>query len=296
MISLKNVFCFLVFCLFISCDTTGKTEKEKDDLLAIETDSSTFMFRYRTNVFVMPSAHQTTQIIKQNNIQFDEKLINPVTNINQYSSSFKKAVNLGIYGTDMGYLSLFDQKQQALEYFITIKQLAEDLQLVDVVNENTMQRIERNLNNEDSIIVILTDMFKSIDNFLLQNNQEAVAVLAIAGSWIESVHIAFRSFSNVQSEELKMHLINQKYPLEKLISLLAPYYNQNENFTELINRLTDIAYEFDCIDIEQQYNEPKLNHKERTAIITSETKTMTYDYDLNRLTQRITNLRNMLTN
>lgn len=296
MVSLKNVFCLLVFCFFISCDTTGKAGKEEDELLAIEADSSTLMFRYRTKVFVMPSAHQTTQIIKRNNIQFDEKLINPVTNINQYSSSFKKAVNLGIYGTDMGYLSLFDQKQQALEYFIAVRQLAEDLQLVDVVNENTMQRIERNLNNEDSVIVILADMFKSIDDFLLQNNREAVAVLSIAGSWIESIYIAFNSFSHAQSGELETHLMNQKYPLEKLISLLAPYYNQNENFTELIDRLTDIAYEFDCIDIEQEYNEPKLDHKERTAIITNETKTITYNYDLNRLTQRITNLRNMLTN
>lgn len=287
------LFSLLLLFFLTGCQLSGKKEPEQD-VLSIKADSSLVMLRYRTNLFVIPSAHQTTKIIRDHHVRLDESLLNPVINAKRYTGSFQQAVNLGIYGTDAGYLSLFGNNQQALAYFAVIKDLIAELQLYEVMDQHLMDRIETHIDQPDSLIVLLAGTFRSIDNSLSESNRDAVAVLAITGGWVESVYLAFSGLAYADSDDFVAHLLNQKYPLEKLIRMLAPYYQQTPEITALVDDLTNIAYEFDCIDIDQHYQEPDLNTVARSAIIRHQTIAEMHGYDLDKLTVKITTLRNRL--
>ena len=57
----------------------------------------------------LPSPVEMTTMIKQTGAEFQEKNINDDDNYKNYTSSYKRALNLGIYGTDLGYINMYDK-------------------------------------------------------------------------------------------------------------------------------------------------------------------------------------------
>ena len=43
--------------------------------------------------------------------------------MNQYATDFSKALNLGIYGADLGYVSMYNKTQDAISYLAVIASL-----------------------------------------------------------------------------------------------------------------------------------------------------------------------------
>jgi hypothetical protein len=57
---------------------------------------------------------------------FNANIPNPHTNVDKYkTTNFKASINLGIYATDLGYLSSYSKVQNALEYVKALKSLAD---------------------------------------------------------------------------------------------------------------------------------------------------------------------------
>ncbi len=295
---LKCTLLVLFFLLLLSnCKNTEKQDDQKN-LIDINIDTSSVLFRYKNTIFSLPSPHQTTMFIKKYNIKYNGNLLNPINNYSKYTSNIKKGLNIGIYGTDLGYINTYGQTQNTLQYFLVVEKLAEDLKISTAMPEETLQNIEKNLSNNDSILKIISNTYQDIDKYLRHNNREVIGTLIIAGSWIESMYIMTQTISysiDKRSELIKL-ITKQKYPLDKLIKMLSPYYDQNETFTEFIDMLTDLAYEFDCIDVYYKYKEPETYPKEKLTIIHSEATYTLNDYNFANLTEKIDKLRSFVTN
>ena len=64
------------------------------------------------------------QIFEKAGIHYNKDLLNPVSKADDYSQSGLAAINLGIYGIDLGYIKLFGDVQAAVKYFNAIRKLA----------------------------------------------------------------------------------------------------------------------------------------------------------------------------
>ena len=56
-------------------------------------------------------------------------MLNSSDNLSKYNSNYQKALNLGIYGTDLGYTNIYEQNQDGIKYLSSIKSLAEGLNI-----------------------------------------------------------------------------------------------------------------------------------------------------------------------
>ncbi|HBX52588.1 MAG: hypothetical protein A2W98_09970 [Bacteroidetes bacterium GWF2_33_38] len=275
------------------CGNDNNNQKDVEDVLEVEVDTaSTTVFKFNNTLFSVPSPYQIALMIRELNIDYNKDLLNPSTNSGKYTDNFQKALNFGIYGADLGYLNIYEQTPDAINYFSVLKMMSQELGISGAFDKPTINRIEANMGNKDSLLFIMSNTYRKADSYLKDNSRNDVGVLILAGGWIESLHI----LTNIaQSEEANSSVINrlgeQKHPLDNLIKILSPYYNQSDQFTELLDGLIDLAYEFDGVDYVYKYVEPTTKPDQKLTIVNSESNIIISDEQLKVIADKVNSIR-----
>jgi hypothetical protein len=297
MIKIANIFKWMIIAtvaLLLSCKGNNE-QKSDDEILSVEFDTSMVTINYKSNEFVIPSPRQMSEIIKKFQIDYDPGFLHPSERAEDYSSTFKQSLNFGIYGTDFCYLNVYDKSEKSMDYFLALDILLKELDIKDFIDESSLKRVENNLNNSDSLLAIFSNSMNNIDKYLSQNSRDYIAVLIVTGGWIESFYLSAQSYLKRPDSELLSYIVKQKYPLDKIIKLMAPYYNTSEEYGKLVDELTDLAYEFDCIDVNYEYKEPNINETERITTINNSSVIEMNNYDLKNIAGIIKKIRLSIT-
>lgn len=220
----------------------AETEKEQ----AEETEQVNDEQRQR--FFQIPAPTELFELLKLEGIKPGKQInLNPIGNLSKYNDSQSKALNFGVYTTNLLFCSAFNQKTEVLKYFENLKQLAEDIGISNVITEQTLTRIEKNLNNNDSLDVITNDVFFEASDNLERQGKQDVLILVVTGSWIEGVYLATQMADKFNSEnEIMQRIAEQKFSLENLID----YYNtipNAESLEEVKNKLVSLMDAFESI-------------------------------------------------
>lgn len=273
--------------LLSSCGSGDKKEPEADGK---DTASSPSLVKLGNAHFSIPSPFQTAMLIKATGAQYNKDILNSPKNFSKYSTNFKKAINLGVYGADVGYVTMYDQTQDALGYIGSIRKLTEELGINNGFDANTMKRFEQNLGKRDSMLSMVAVGYRASDAFLKDNDRLDVGALILTGGWIETLYFSTKVASAKNNQEIINRIGEQKYTLDNLIKLLQPYYNQPD-YTELIDQLIDLAYDFDAIDIEYKYVKPVTDVANKTTTINSSTKVIISKEQLETISKKIEKIR-----
>lgn len=172
--------------------------------------------------YSLPSPLETAMLIKNAGAEYDEALMNPTSNTSKYITSKSKALNLGIYSTDLSYASLFDQNQATLNYIEAAKAMADGLNILDAIDEATVTRLEEQINNRDAIIDIISETLMNSSSFLKENDMEGTASVILVGGWVEGLYIATNLVDedNLEGSKLVERIVDQKLSLDIMVSLL----------------------------------------------------------------------------
>jgi hypothetical protein len=215
-----SVMAVLLAVLFVAgCRNESGKEGQADSLVTdIVVDSmSPVPIFYQ---LLMPL--DMSKVFEQSGATYDKEILNPVENMPNYSSSAKMAMNLGVYGVDLGYVKLFGDPQNAIRYFGTIHKLASQLGIPDDFFGNAIQRFEVNAGNSDSIYQIATNIYIQTDDFLKKAERGEASSFILLGGWIEGMYIAGKIMDQQKDQkEMISRLASQKYSLNNLITLLA---------------------------------------------------------------------------
>ncbi len=290
--SIQSLFLIVLLCIIFSCKQQPEKQEKLDRLPLREIDTSTVLLKINNTLFTLPSPYQATYSIKNSNIDYNKSLLNPVNNVSNYTTNFKQALNIGIYGTELGYLNVYDQIPDVISYFTVIKKLSQELGLDDALQIDIIEKIENNIDNEDSLLYYLTGTYRQFDSYLKKNNRKDIGVLIITGGWIESLYILSHSAVNSNNRQLINRLGEQKHPLDNLIEILSPYYYQSKDFSDLIDSLVDLAYEFDGIIYTYTYEEPVITIERKHTLIKSTSNVIISEYHLKTIANKISSVRN----
>lgn len=203
-------------------------------------------------------------------------------------------MNLGIYGADLGYVTLYEDDEEALSYLNSVRQLSEALNLSGAFDQALMERFSNNLGNQDSMLVIVSDAYRAGDDYLKNNDRSHVASLVLAGGWLESLHFATHVAMEHGNQDVLNRIGEQKNSLYNLISLLQ-HYNNEEEYADLVQDLIDLWKCFDNVTFEYTYTAPEVDVENKTTHIKSTTNVTISDEDLKAIDEQLDLIRTQIT-
>jgi hypothetical protein len=214
--------------------TLEKTPKKEDVIQDLTT-------------YPLPSAYEVTEMLQKAGASYILTLSNPASKVSSYISSSEKAMNLGVYGTDLSYASTYMMKQETMKYLEASKKLIEELEISTPFNVDYATRVENNLDNRDSLIIIISDSFLDTWGYLVENEQDRLALLVISGSYIEGIYItsqiAITAADNSQFLEIIAH---QKKSLNTLLGIIEPVSEEAE-FATIYKGLAELAKIYESV-------------------------------------------------
>lgn len=170
---------------------------------------------------------EACHIFERLGLSFNDTILLPFENCDLYMSSYKAAMNLGVYGVDMGYMKLFGVNKETVNYFTSIKKLSERLNMPDSFLVDAISNVERNMNNADSLASLMTDTYSKIDKHLRAEGSQGTLGLMMMGGWIEAMYLSTQLAYDPANPDPQVveKIAEQKYSLMSLLSFMKNYYD-----------------------------------------------------------------------
>jgi hypothetical protein len=270
-----------ILFLLASCGSGGNknTSEVRVDSAELEQDIFTDISHAKQIFYSLPSPLESAMLIKSAGATYNEKILNSLTNVNKYTTNKSMALNLGIYITDLSYASLFDQAQTTIKYMDVAKKMADGLGITDAIDQNTINRLEENINNRDVILDIISETFMSSTAFLKENDRQPLATIALVGGWIEGLYIATQLVGDAPIEDNKIvqRIVDQKLALDMVIKLLE----NNKESADIANIavfISELKKVYDKITIKSSKIKPVTDEKtEVTTLKSTSTSNVTQE-------------------
>lgn len=244
----------------------------------------------------IPSPLEISVLLKESGTKYSFSLLNSPDNLSKYNSNYKKALNLGIYGTDLGYTNIYQQNQDGIKFLASIKSLANELNIGQFFDIETIGRLAGNSKNLDSLLLITTQNFNDINRYLQTQGRANLSVLLLTGGWLEAMQITCQvALKDPKNKELREKIGEQKIILEQIV-LLYSFYKDDENMASLLKDLEELKGAFDKINITYTYKESTMEVVNGVAVI-KDNSTTTIDItekDVENITKITNSIRNKI--
>jgi hypothetical protein len=206
-------------------------------------------------------------LIKSIGVPFSKDYLATTDYADNYNTSFKKALGLGIFGADLGYLNMYNKTAQVIDYISTIKQLADGIHVGQFFDFSTLKRLATNNQNLDSLMYISVQNFNQMDRYLRENNRGKLSSLIIAGIWVESMYLLSGVVEErPDSQQLKEKIGEQKIILGNLM-LLLNNYKRDAKFQKIITDFEEIAQLYEGVKITYEKGEPQAVEEDGMLVI-----------------------------
>lgn len=249
----------LILAILTACGSGKKTDEQAflENLDSAKTEGPTISEEVIGDILQsIPSPLEISVLLKESGKKYNASYLNSPDNTSKYNSNYKKALNLGIYGTDLGYTNIYEQNQDGVKYMASIKELANGLSIGQFFDIETIGRLATNSKNLDSLLLITTQNFNTINHYLQTQGRANLSVLFLTGGWLEAVHITCGvAAANPENKQLSETIGEQKIILENIILLLSFYKDTDQNMASLLNDLQQLKAIYDKVKITYTYKE-----------------------------------------
>lgn len=284
------IYCTVVTFVMTSCNDTKQETNGQDvsneEVLQHNIEEAKSLF------YSLPSPIETASLLQKTGAEYDATVLNPVVNVNKYELASTKAINLGIYGSDLSYASVFDQTQEVMFYLSSCKKLADGLGISNAFDAETMARIEENINDKDSILHLISDTYWMADAYLEENERSNLSALIISGGWVEGLYIATQLAKSNPNPELIDRIAEQKLSLTHLLAIIETYRDEHGDVNDVFIELKEVETLFSQMNIDNKKTETKVNETTGITTIGGKNKLILEGELLVRITNKIEQIRN----
>lgn len=266
----------LVISLFTGCKGGKKAPQEEIPVTSPQDNAAILQdIKKAERIFqALPSPLESAMLIKSAGARFDESLLNPVKNVSAYVTNKARALNLGIYTCDLSFASLYEQNRLLLPYMEAAKKMADGLGILNAIPQESMDKLEENINNSEVIMEVVSETFMNSNSYLEDNGQPATAAMVLVGGWIEGLYISTQlvDTKDISSNKLVTRIIDQKLSIDILLELLKGSKG-NPAVDELMVQVTKLKTVFDKINMTTTPVRPEYDQASNTTVLKSEVKT-----------------------
>jgi hypothetical protein len=279
-----------------SC-SNGDPKEENPDEIAEDTAKVTTngVLNVNGKLFSIPSPVQTAMMLQKAGAEYDKAILNPTANLAKYTTDFSKALNLGIYGADLGYVTMYNKNSDVLGYLGSVKKLSDEIGVSGAFDQQTMKRIESNITVKDSMLVLVGIAYRASDQYLKGEKKDDVSGLILTGGWLESLNFAIEVNKAKPTDEIKTRIAQQRQSLASIISLLSQYETQPD-YGDLVGKLKELQKIYDGIEFKYVYEKPETDVANKTTTLNSHMDVVVTDDQLKKITEKVQEIRTKIIN
>jgi len=218
---------YIVSMALVACGGSDKKTENKAPLEsgANELTNKDEFFKDREQAlkqifFSIPAPIEMADMIKDAGFSFDKTMLHSVDKVSKYVDEENRAINLGIYAADLSYSTVFEQKQESVNYLAASKTLASALGIEGAMDEKFMERVQKNQNNKDSLLSYVTLSYQNVNAYLKEGKRTDVSALIVAGAWIETLYLSTQYAGKKGEKAMKQRVAEQTYSLDQLVSYM----------------------------------------------------------------------------
>jgi hypothetical protein len=179
-----------------------------------------------SNVYPLPTSAEVIKMLTDLEVGYIFGISNPVENSKKYFSSTSRAVNMGVYGADLSYATLYNIQQAVIDYMDAIRNLSNELNMSKIYDATLYDKIKANFDNKDELVKVLTGAFNDTYNYLADNDQQPLALLVVGGAWVEGMYLTTHvSAAAYQVAGISKNLLEQKKSFDLFLEITKPYEN-----------------------------------------------------------------------
>ncbi len=299
---------YLLIAFFIliafSCNNKPNPAETSDDFeipdsLLMETDSVPEISDQSMEDLVqnISSPIEMAALIKETGSKFSPELLASTNNLDKYNTSFKKSLNLGVLGADLGYLNLYSQNRFIVDYLTAIKSLAEGIKVGQFFDFKTLKDLASSGENLDSLTYLSVHSFNKIDKYLRDNHRTNISVLIVVGVWIEGMYFSSQINDQVKIKEISDRIAEQKLILNNIV-LILDNYKGDTNFNILLEQLKKLKEIYEPVEITYELGEPEMIEQDGVlTVIQNEKSIVTVtEKDLENIKNQIAEIRYFVIN
>ncbi len=243
----------------------------------------------------IPNPLEVAFLIKEIGTEYQREDLNDPKAVDNYTTNYKKALNLGVYSTDLGYANIYGINQDALNYLNSVKKLADGLSIGQFFDYATIKRLTSNNENLDSLLQLTTSNFEKINFHLSKQRRDYLSILILTGGWLEASYITSLVYQESANAKLKEKIGEQKIVLERILLVLNVYQNK-PYFKGLLTDLNELKSIYDRVQIVEQQGKPVMKVVDDEIVIQSNRKTFVEasDEDITQIINLIRSIRNKI--
>jgi hypothetical protein len=220
-----------------SCkQNAAKREQKKAEQEQVKTIEN----EIETNVYPLPTSAEVIKMLTDLEVGYRIGTTNPVENTKKYFSSTRRAINMGVYGADLSYATLYNVQQEIINYLDAIRTLSNELSMSKIYNEDLYEKIKANVDNRDELVNILTDAFNQTYAYLSDNDQQNLALLVVGGAWVEGMYLTCNvSEAAYNVSGISKVLLEQKNSFDRYLEITEPYMS-DQSVSDFVKSLDPI--------------------------------------------------------
>ncbi|HYG19064.1 MAG TPA: hypothetical protein VD816_09040 [Ohtaekwangia sp.] len=256
---MRIVIIGLILAIFSACGSGNKSDEKAflEGLDSTKTEGPSISSEVIGDILQsIPAPLEISVLLKESGKKYNAGYLNSPDNLPRYNSNYQKALNLGIYGTDLGYTNIYEQNQDGVKYMTAIKDLADGLSIGQFFDIETVGRLATNSKNLDSLLLITTQNFNSINQYLQSQGRANLSVLLLTGGWLEALHVVCEvAAASPDNKQLRETIGEQKIILENIMLLTSFYKDSDQNMAALLTDLQELKALYDKVTITYTYKE-----------------------------------------
>lgn len=214
----------------------------------------------------IPTPLEVAVLIKNLGTDYHKDNLSNSDSVDNYTTDYKKALNLGIYSTDLGYANLYQQNEDKVNYLNATKKLVDGLNIGQFLDFPTIQKLAQASNDLDSLLQFSSHKFEQVTTELSNQKRQHLSILILTGGWLESVYITSLVYKDSRNEDLKSKIGEQKLILHQIL-LVLDVYKDEPNFQALIDKLALLQKIYNNVEIVEKDGVPRMEVKDGEIII-----------------------------
>jgi hypothetical protein len=242
-----------------------------------------------------PSPIETSMIIQKAGNKFNSELLLSTKKLDRFVSSYDKAMAMGAYGGDMGYINIYEKSFVAAEFLAAIRTLSVDLEIDRFFDFEDMIRMAKSSSNIDSLQQLSTESFNNMEKYLREKGRNELSVLIVFGTWLEGAYIISYITESNMTEEMQNRVAEQKESVKKISEILEAN-SADEYFSKLAKAIKPLNKLYEQIKIETIMREPEMKEVDGQLVFidNSETKIYSPEGIIKKIIEETKSLRNNL--